>query len=642
MSEPKTPESQEAKPIREIDEQTQKHIDRFLEGREVWNKWAEDMLVRKEELEKAGKWKVDRDVLYGNIRSLDKREPKIQSWLDEAFVNFSNLKFKNSQVSVIREFGGVKEKNFTGGFRSQPYPGKYIDFDGFIFPSDVSFENSLFNEDVYFCNAIFKAVVSFSKAIFDGGAHFGDTRFIDVSIFEEAIFIGSAYFNEAKFISNVSFRGVIFEHGMQFSKVRFKGVSIFKKAVTEDNAFFGNARFFKSADFSEIVFKRRAFFGDVVFKSKAIFHKSVFLGDAYFHKICVSGNAHFSNADFEKNLYFAHSQFKSSTNFEAILVKRSFNLEKANFIFNIPDFSQANFAESPRLDNIQLLPAPSYEDYPVPSKKIQSPLKWQRYWWNLLFRAFLFRAFWRSVYKLTPSNYRKLYHKGEVLKHIWNKFTNNRRNPNEEAHYRALKRLAIQAHDHENEMKFFAGEIRSRRHITDCLFPWKKGFASSARYWAGVFYELFSDFGRSFIRPTLWWFACLWLFANLTLSGAGLVDKTKCHNSQLTPKEAAYTIGLKNSLLILGLTKTNIVKQAELCLYGLNKNGANKNVEVASNPKPYDLKIKRTYEAKSAKVENTKTDIPFKAAVQGIVHSLLSLLFIFLLLLAIRNQFKIK
>ena len=191
-------------------------------------------------------------------------------------------------------------------------------------------------------------------------------------------------------------------------------------------------------------------------------------------------------------------------------------------------------------------------------------------------------------------------------------------------------------------MKFFAGEIRARRHITDFMWPWKKGIASSARYWAGVFYEAFSDFGRSFIRPTLWWFACLWLFANLTFSNAELEDKTKCHNSQLTPIEAAYTIGLKNSLLILGLTKTNIVKQAELCLYGLNKNGANKNGDAENKPKPYNPKIKRNYKDKQRLAETTKTDIPFKAVWQGIIHSGLSLLFIFLLLLAIRNQFKIK
>jgi hypothetical protein len=290
-----------------------------------------------------------------------------------------------------------------------------------------------------------------------------------------------------------------------------------------------------------------------------------------------------------------------------------------------------------------------------PKIPLISPLKSLRYWWNLQFLRFLFRSILRLPKKLIhlikyvclkyfygPLIYNRIKHLFTSTLHGWNKFTNTRRNPDEEAHYRALKRLAIQAHDHENEMKFFAGEIRARRHITDFLFPWKKGIASSARYWAGVFYEAFSDFGRSFIRPIAYWCITFFIFANLTLSGAGLVDTTKCHNSQLTPKEAAYTIGLKNSLLILGLTKTNIVKQAELCLYGLNKNGANKNGEADREPKTYNPKIKRTYQTKSTKTDTTKTDIPFKAAVQGITHSLLSLLFIFLLLLAIRNQFKIK
>lgn len=688
MSEPKKPSSQETKLVREIDEQTQKHIDRLKKGVESWNDWAKKKLAQKAELENAGKWfvklKLD-DQRYVRTMSNDPQNPMIQDWLNKTYVNFSKLSLENSfyfsnlifpgDVNFFKvKFG--EEISFSSSVFSGEANFSKASFKGiapFIitnFKKGANFHKVEFKDTAGFIGAKFNRGTNFTEVEFNGQAAFNEAHFKEWVTFDKAIMTSSTVFNNAKFDKETSFNEVLFwgevigcsshfEDEVNFKKTKFyefadfeniiffKDVS-FREAVFKEGVNFTDVSFKKKVDYSSVSFedqvifssfnvKGEANFFDTKFESWAQFHNAVFEKDANFYQSVFENQANFRQVDFKKHANFTEVVFNYSADFQAILSKRAFSLRDAKFASVIPNFTQANFAESPRLDNIQLLPAPAYKDYPFPSKKIQSPLKWQRYWWNLQFRAFLMRLFWRCVYKLTPSNYRKLYHKGEVLKHLWNKFTNKRNNPNEEAHYRALKRLAIQAHDHENEMKFFAGEICARRHVTDFANFLTHDFASSMRYWAGVAYELFSDFGRSFIRPALWWFACLWLFANLTLSNAGLEDKTKCHNSQLTPKQAAYTIGLKNSLLILGLTKTNIVKQAELCLYGVNKNG-----EAEREPKPYDPKIKRAYQAKSTKAETTKTDIPFKAAVQGITHSLLSLFFIFLLLLAIRNQFKIK
>ena len=67
-----------------------------------------------------------------------------------------------------------------------------------------------------------------------------------------------------------------------------------------------------------------------------------------------------------------------------------------------------------------------------------------------------------------------------------------------EGRWRALKRLASQGHDHTSEQLFFRGELLARRGVTDRYWH--------ASFWLGVFYQLFSDFGRSLIRPLLWWF----------------------------------------------------------------------------------------------------------------------------------------
>lgn len=579
-----------------------KTLKRFVtKKREEWNSWARGVLDRKEKLLRAGKWRVTYDYnQYGRMVtvSADKSIPEIQNILDEAYVDFSGTNIRT--FSGEPGTGGKWEEHFLQN-------GKYIievtgiesrSFNGYIFPGDVSFKDTTFEDWTQFDRARFHGLCDFTRA-----------KFKEISIFNDAKFYKNTKFLETKFLKDTDFLNCRFYEEANFFKCEFVGEGNFKENIIHGFCDFGQSKFIRTSDFSNAKFE----------------------GPVCFQKV-----------NFESHSDFSLSRFLDVTDFEAIQAKRGFNLAEAEFTSNIPNFTQANFTESPRLDHIEITPNPKYKNLKHSPKKNFSKYNWQKYFWDKKFLPYLKGILLRAVNRASPTLYSTIIYFSKYINHIWNKFRNSHRDKNEEAHYRALKRLAIQAHDHENEMKFFAGEIRARRHITDFANFLTHDFASSMRYWAGVAYELFSDFGRSFIRPTLWWFACLWLFANLTLSGAGLQDKTKCHNSQLTPKEAAYTIGLKNSLLILGLTKTNIVKQAELCLYGLNKNGTNKNGDAENKPKPYNPKIKRTYQTKSTKAEPTKTDIPFKAAVQGITHSLLSLLFIFLLLLAIRNQFKIK
>jgi hypothetical protein len=560
MSEPKTPTSQETKPVREIDEQTQKHIDRFLQGKEVWNKWANEMLAKKEELEIAGLWKVQFGIdryRGGRVLSADNSIPEIQEWLDETFIDFSNLIFKcegESDRHVNNKKQVVIPRDTVDVFGVP-----MMDFRGFKFPSLIKFINCEFLMPVSFTGSVFYDEVFLMRVLFK----FNTVFYLTV------------------FKKNVAFSHTEFKSEVEFLQVEFKGHADFDEVKFIEKVDIIDCHFFKEVNFEEAAFRKDAVFNVSCFYNEAKFLTSDFHAFVDFTSVRFNGNANFKHASFESHADYSNVMFHKKVNFEAAFVNRSLNLAGAKFFSNVPNISQTNFLECPRLDHIEVLPAP----------KIKSPFSWQRYFWQEKHLDYLSRL----TYRLS----------GEYPKYIWNKFTNTRREPDEEAQYRALKRLAIQAHDHENEMKFFAGEIRARRHITDFMWPWKKGIASSARYWAGVFYEAVSDFGRSFIRPIAYWCITFFIFANLTLSGAGLEDKTKCHNSQLSPKEAAYTIGLKNSLLILGLTKTIIVKQAELCLYGLNKNGANKNGEANSKPKTYNPKIKRTYQTKSTKTNTT-------------------------------------
>ncbi len=73
--------------------------------------------------------------------------------------------------------------------------------------------------------------------------------------------------------------------------------------------------------------------------------------------------------------------------------------------------------------------------------------------------------------------------------------------------FRALGRMAHEARDWLNEMEFFAQETRTRRFGLDTPFGRNPG-----RFWFGLFYEKFSNFGRSMWRPFGHWLALTFAF----------------------------------------------------------------------------------------------------------------------------------
>ena len=82
-----------------------------------------------------------------------------------------------------------------------------------------------------------------------------------------------------------------------------------------------------------------------------------------------------------------------------------------------------------------------------------------------------------------------------------------RGNREREARWRALKRLAVQGHDHAQAQHFFAEEVLARRWVTDR--PWH------GRYCFGMLYQILSDFGRSPLRPLAWLVTELFIFTGV-------------------------------------------------------------------------------------------------------------------------------
>lgn len=96
------------------------------------------------------------------------------------------------------------------------------------------------------------------------------------------------------------------------------------------------------------------------------------------------------------------------------------------------------------------------------------------------------------------------------------------------ARYRAIRQLATLGQDYENEAKAFEGEVRSKRG------PINKWYHPS--FWYGILYDLFSDFGRSTLRPFLAWTFVVLAFAAFYLSQMEVMQR------DLTLKDASWGV----------------------------------------------------------------------------------------------------
>jgi hypothetical protein len=288
---------------------------------------------------------------------------------------------------------------------------------------------------------------------------------------------------------------------------------------------------------------------------------------AWFKGCKFCGEANFQRAHFRGFANFENSKFLQSANFNAINSESAFNLESAHFD-EVPNFIQAHFVEAPRLDNVQV---PSIGE------------------WNGL--------------------------RGST-------------DPNAAPRYRALKRLAIHGHDHDREQRFFADELRSLRGQPDRLLPnplnlFRKGklvWQGGARYWFGVFYEVFSDFGRSIPRPLILLGLATLLFGDAYFARHFLLSQScSCVENSGSSVRAAIYLALRKALIFPGLGQDQKLDQAYACLYGTTSLAGNANEHARVIP-----------------------IIPDSVAYLGIVQTLISAVLIFLFLLAVRNHFRIK
>jgi hypothetical protein len=460
-----------------------------------------------------------------------------------------------------------------------------VKFSNFIFPYTADFSATAFNHDAWFDEAIFRFEAVFDKATFNGRVGFKNTQFSHDTMFMEATFCEPVTFVNTNFIRNVNFEMVRFKKDVIFDQVN----------ISSEN----------NPDFSEDILIQ---FRETVFEKGIIFLSTIFFGNSIFNNVYFTENCTFVKCTFENKVSLFQSCFggcvvfndvifKSDADFRAITSNRSFDLSNTTF-YILPDFTQAHFIEAPRLDSMNIEKCPEDTNFlRFKLSKILSNLKANIY---------------HTIYYFTPES--KAYRSEQFSQS--HSITSK---------YRALKRIAAQSADYERELFFFQRELCTMR-LNYHYLNW--------RYFASVAYWLFSNFGRSVFRPISWWMISLYVStswylsisikkysitqacAYVLLNTFGFqTEKSKCIDGDGTISNAAFGLAFHHGSG--GVLHGEGTKQIYACLYGTN-NGffALKNQELIPN-------------------------IPMEAVVFGAFQSVFSLTMIFLLILAVRNQFRI-
>ena len=403
----------------------------------------------------------------------------------------------------------------------------------------------------------FASDVDFSKFHFPGEVSFRSANFQGNVLFCSAKFHHDSYFGEVTFSKFCSFRNSTFTKKAGFSEVEFKDFADFRNVMFKNEADFAPTKFshwswFGSADFKGIAsfngadFFDHANFGNAKFKSEANFAEVTFFRGVIFEHVEFEGVALFLQCSFKSAAFFRESSFKELATFRAISGKGLFSMYNVKFS-SLPDFTEAHFEEAPQFDSVELEPV----------------------------------RFQRLQAHETETNY--------------------------PSRWRALRRLAIQAHDYERELQFFKGEIISRRGTEDKL--------THVRFWFGWLYQLLSDFGRSMGLPLLWLGISLLLFAIVYACQSPadwyqpLVKPVSCVDGSGASRIVALGVSVINAFPFAAISSSDLLNQYYACLYGIQE---------------------------SAPV------IPYVVTFASVIQFFVSAVLLFLFFLAVRNHFRIK
>ena len=367
----------------------------------------------------------------------------------------------------------------------------------------ADFSLHVFESDADFRNFQFPGEVSFQTAEFQRYAKFESAVFIYDANFRTVTFSKSCKFGNSTFTKLADFFEAEFKNHADFSNVMFLNDGDFDSTKFDGGAHFESAEFEGRASFQAATFFRETSFTYTKFKNWASYMDAKFWGLTVFHNSEFEGGAMFLQCSFKSGVSFGGSSFKKFAIFRAVSGKGLFSVSNVKFI-SLPDFTEAHFEEAPLFDDVELKPE-CFEKSQAHETKLNLP-----------------------------------------------------------SHWGALKRLAIQAHDHERELQFFKGEIIARRGTED---NW-----TYARFWFGWLYQILSDFGRSMGRPLFWLGISLMLFAAIYACQSPadwyqpLIKPSPVQTGSSASRIVALGVSVINAFPFPAISSSDLLNQFYACL----------------------------------------------------------------------------
>lgn len=314
--------------------------------------------------------------------------------------------------------------------------------------------------------------------------------------------------------------------------------------------------------------------------------------------------ADFSGYKFKNKADFSEFIFPSEVNFSNVIFNGIVEFRKTKF-FQKTSFIQASFSNMAVFRESIFSGDVYFSDAKFSDLTIFSGVKFETY---AFFIASQFESSFlldRAKFSTVPDFTDAVFRDAPRLDHIHidvlekRNFIFQRGGKDMAAYWRVLKRLAMRAHDHERELIFFKEEVIARRFVED---KWYHG-----AFWFGIFYQALSDFGRAIVRPMIAWLFSVGIFFGVYRLLANATPPCQ------SPWSSALILSLHQGLVSLPGPDDKI-RQIYGCLYGT----------VGGTDTPHI------------------PDIPDMVAFLGTVQSVFSAILIFLLLLALRNRFRIR
>ncbi len=557
-----------------------------------WNAWAQKMLAERKALEAAGRWAAEKN-------SYEKLEPKNEescAWMKAAEANFSRSLF------LVRGAEGTEEEKEEDEeeeeesdesklpFKSIQLEGDDTDFSGFIFPGYASFERATFSGFALFDNATFFGDAGFARATFDDRAYFEGATFTGTASFASAAFTGPAWFASATFAGNASFESATFTGDAWFDTAAFSGDARFKSATFSGSARFESAIFTGSASFDSATFTGDASFVSATFSDIASFVSATFSGGASFSSASFTGIAWFKSTTFTGEARFVSATFTGNASFLSATFTGDASFLSATFTGDAL-FIRATFSGIALFLHATFQNSTSFEQAEFQKGASFAGVKADR-------AFYMTGATFEEVPAFNPADFKQSPDLDAVdfpLPGFW-----RRGEAGLIPHYRAIRRMAIQGADYEREQMAFKGETRSKRGTEHK--PWHTAF------WFGIAYDALSDYGRSIARPLAIWVASALAFAAIYAWNAGVAVSgwgSACADDGASKALKALTLSAANALPLIGSSRSEVARE----FY----------TECLALP-----------------------HAPAWSPILQIGQTLWSAVLLFLFLLALRNQFKIK